>query len=83
MKVILKFFIFLSFYQTFISSVFAFERIKLKDVEALTFYKGRYTVGRKPIAQLNCKSHHGLCYKYQPEVVQCQNVGFDGLDAQW
>ena len=77
MRALVKFLFLLSFYQL----VFAFERVKLKDVQALTFYEGRYTIGRKPIPQLSCRSR--LCGKHQPAVVQCQNVGFDGIDYQW
>lgn len=62
-----------------IQLAFGYQRIKLKDVNALTLYRDRYTIGRKPIPQLSCS---GLCSK-QPDVVQCTNQGFDGLDYQW
>jgi len=75
MRLIFNLFIFLTLYQL----CYGFERVKLKDVEAITFYRGRYTTGRKPIPMLTCT---GLC-KNSPEIVQCQNVGWDGIDAQW
>ena len=81
MRSILKFLVLLIFCVT-LHECFGFERVKLKNVGALTLYKGRYTIGRKPISQLICKSSSGLC-RNQPEVVQCQNVGFDGKDYQW
>ena len=77
MRSLITFLVLLSFYQL----VVAYERVKLKNVQALTFYEGRYTIGRKPIPQLSCRSR--LCSKQQPAVVQCQNVGFDGMDYQW
>lgn len=48
MKSIFIFLTFLTLYQL----CYAYERVKLKDVQALTFHQGRYTIGRKPIAQL-------------------------------
>lgn len=77
MRLLIKLLVLLSLY----SLVFAYQRVRLKDVQALTLHKGLYTIGRKPIPQLSCKSRH--CGQYSPDTVQCQNVGFDGQDAQW
>lgn len=60
------------------------DRIRLRDVTALTFSRGQYTTGRRSasIPQLQCVG--GSAYgKYSPKVVQCYNRGFDGIDVQW
>ncbi|EPZ36359.1 DUF1183-domain-containing protein [Rozella allomycis CSF55] len=61
----------------------AAKKILLRDVQALTFYKGLYTKSSrtKSIPQLKCVGN-SIC-KYSPSVVQCKNVGFDGNDVQW
>ncbi|CAB3404179.1 unnamed protein product [Caenorhabditis bovis] len=62
----------------------ASDRVKLRDVSALTLYKGKWTTGRRssPTLQLKCigGSAKGA---YEPKVVQCSNQGFDGTDVQW
>jgi len=58
--------------------------VLLSDVKALTFHKNQLANSNrtKPVAQLNC--HGQPCSKYQPDVVQCQNVGDSGDgDVQW
>ncbi len=40
-------------------------------------YRGTY------IFQLQCIGGTASDKKFQPEVVQCTRVGFDGSDAQW
>lgn len=32
---------------------------------------------------MKCNSDKLTCYKYAPDVVQCYNRGFDGVDVQW
>ncbi|KAF3825513.1 hypothetical protein GH733_005495 [Mirounga leonina] len=60
-------------------------RILLRDVKALTLYHDRYTTSRRldPIPQLKCVGGTAGCDSYTPEVIQCQNKGWDGYDVQW
>ncbi|KAK2815519.1 hypothetical protein Q5P01_025986 [Channa striata] len=59
--------------------------VLLRDVQVLTLYKGRYTAARRsnPIPQLQCVGGSAGCQAFIPEVVQCQNKGWDGVDVQW
>ncbi|XP_035515641.1 store-operated calcium entry-associated regulatory factor [Morone saxatilis] len=59
--------------------------VLLRDVQVLTLYKGRYTTARRssPIPQLQCVGGSAGCQAFVPEVVQCQNKGWDGVDVQW
>ncbi|XP_017576301.1 store-operated calcium entry-associated regulatory factor [Pygocentrus nattereri] len=59
--------------------------VLLRDVQALTLYRGRYTAARRtsPIPQLQCVGGSAGCGSFTPEVVQCQNKGWDGVDVQW
>ena len=60
----------------------AFAKIKLSDVDALTFRAGEMTTGRRsaPLPQLKCT---GACTASVPKTIQCKNIGSDGLDVQW
>lgn len=60
------------------------KKVKLKDVEVLTLYQGKYTTGRRssPVPQLQCLGGSAGCYD-APSVVQCYNKGSDGQDVQW
>ncbi|XP_071775917.1 store-operated calcium entry-associated regulatory factor [Centroberyx gerrardi] len=59
--------------------------VLLRDVQVLTLYRGRYTTARRssPVLQLQCVGGSAGCGAFVPEVVQCQNKGWDGADAQW
>ncbi|KAL6467252.1 hypothetical protein MHYP_G00250560 [Metynnis hypsauchen] len=59
--------------------------VLLRDVQALTLYRGRYTAARRtsPVPQLQCVGGSAGCGSFTPEVVQCQNKGWDGVDVQW
>lgn len=59
--------------------------VLLRDIQVLTLYKGRYTTGRRssPVPQLQCTGGSAGCQAFVPEVVQCQNKGWDGVDVQW
>ncbi|GAA6227153.1 store-operated calcium entry-associated regulatory factor [Lates japonicus] len=59
--------------------------VLLRDIQVLTLYKGRYTTARRssPIPQLQCVGGSAGCQAFVPEVVQCQNKGWDGVDVQW
>ncbi|KAG7461999.1 hypothetical protein MATL_G00197160 [Megalops atlanticus] len=59
--------------------------VLLRDVQALTLYRGRYTNSRRtsPVPQLQCVGGSAGCSSFVPEVVQCQNKGWDGIDVQW
>lgn len=58
--------------------------VLLRDVQALTLYRGRYTTARRssPVPQLQCVGGSAGCSAFIPEVVQCQNKGWDGVDVQ-
>ncbi|KAM4611840.1 store-operated calcium entry-associated regulatory factor isoform 1-T1 [Polymixia lowei] len=59
--------------------------VLLQDVKVLTLYKGRYTTARRsaPVMQVQCVGGSAGCGAFVPDVVQCQNKGWDGVDAQW
>nr|XP_046256552.1 store-operated calcium entry-associated regulatory factor [Scatophagus argus] len=59
--------------------------VLLRDVQVLTLYRGRYTTARRssPVPQLQCVGGSAGCKAFVPEVVQCQNKGWDGVDVQW
>ncbi|XP_074521451.1 store-operated calcium entry-associated regulatory factor [Halichoeres trimaculatus] len=59
--------------------------VLLRDVQVLTLYKDRYTAARRssPVPQLKCVGGSAGCQAFIPEVVQCQNKGWDGVDVQW
>jgi hypothetical protein len=59
------------------------KKILLKNVNALTFHAGQWTDHRRlpAIPQLQCIS--GPCGQAPIRVMQCRNVGFDGVDIQW
>ncbi|KAG7235873.1 hypothetical protein INR49_002070, partial [Caranx melampygus] len=59
--------------------------VLLRDIQVLTLYKGRYTTARRssPVPQLQCVGGSAGCHAFIPDVVQCQNKGWDGVDVQW
>ncbi|WRT65187.1 uncharacterized protein IL334_002130 [Kwoniella shivajii] len=60
------------------------KKVPLKGIKTLTFYSNQLTASRRvdPIPQLKCIG--SACKLYQPEVVQCVNMGDDGLGGvQW
>jgi len=59
------------------------DRVRLKNVEALTLYSDRWTTSRRsaPVKQLTCVG--GSCNGAQLQAAQCYNRGFDGNDVQW
>ncbi|XP_029910045.1 store-operated calcium entry-associated regulatory factor isoform X2 [Myripristis murdjan] len=59
--------------------------VLLRDVQALTLHRGRYTTARRssPVPQLQCVGGSAGCKAFAPDVVQCQNKGWDGVDVQW
>lgn len=66
------------------------QKVKLAEIDHLTFYKDRFTTGRRlsPVPQLKCDSNLHLisysnCYKFQPDVVHCYNRGIDATAVKW
>lgn len=59
-----------------------YKKALLRDIGSLTLHKGKWTTGRRsdPVLQSNCVS--GSC-EHAPDVIQCQNRGWDGNDVQW
>jgi len=58
------------------------EKVLLGEVKALTLRKGLMTTGRRSIPVPQLKRVGGGA-QYEPDVVQCVNVGHDGNDYQW
>lgn len=66
------------------------QKIKLTEIDHLTFHKDRLTTGRRlsPVSQLKCDSNlylisYSNCYKFQPQIVHCYNRNVGGLVVQW
>jgi len=59
------------------------DKVKLKDVKALTLYSGALTTGRhsSPVPQLRCVGGSANC-AFLPQKVQCYNKGSDGHGFQ-
>ncbi|KAM9314363.1 store-operated calcium entry-associated regulatory factor [Pholidichthys leucotaenia] len=59
--------------------------VLLRDIQALTLYRNRYTTARRstPVPQLKCVGGSAGCHSFAPDVVQCVNRGWDGVDVQW
>ncbi|KAG5845466.1 hypothetical protein ANANG_G00139420 [Anguilla anguilla] len=59
--------------------------VLLREVQVLTLYRGQYTTSRRtsPVPQLQCIGGSAGCSSFVPDVVQCQNKGWDGIDVQW
>lgn len=67
-------------------AAYGHRKIRLTDVRAITLSKNKYTNGRRssPIPQISCTHGDACGYReYEPEVVQCVNVGSDGIDVNW
>lgn len=60
------------------------DKVLLSDVKAVTLQQGRMTNGRRsaPVPQLSCVGGAAR-HKFQPQTVQCINMGSDGHDMQW
>ncbi|KZV84649.1 DUF1183-domain-containing protein, partial [Exidia glandulosa HHB12029] len=58
-------------------------KVKLSDIESLTFYAGEKTAARRtsPIDQLKCIGKP--CRTYKPDVVRCINTGGIGVEVDW
>ena len=55
------------------------DAVRLEDIQVLTFRKGERSAAHrsKSVPQLKCVGGEA-CRKYEPEVVQCRNMGSDG-----
>eukprot|EP00055_Hartaetosiga_balthica_P009564 m.38356 g.38356 ORF g.38356 m.38356 type:complete len:313 (+) comp6793_c0_seq1:125-1063(+) len=61
-------------------------RVLLTGIQSLTFSADRMSDARRvsPIPQLKCIGGSAHCNSNKlPRVMQCQNVGTDGVDVQW
>lgn len=69
----------------FFSAVFGADRVRLLEIQTLTFQEGKRTTGRRssPIPQLKCIGGSAGLKGSQPKAVQCYNRGSDGRDVQW
>jgi hypothetical protein len=61
-----------------------YKKVLLKDISTLTLYASKITTGRRssPIPQLQCIGGDA-CVEGRDLVMQCQNVGWDGVDVNW
>jgi len=66
-------------------SSYSDDKILLEKVNVLTFTKGHMTTGNRSqrLPQLQCVGGSACSSRYEPSVVQCKNVGSDGIDVQW
>lgn len=73
----------MSFYENWHLNVYV-DAVLLQNVQTLTLYRGRYTTARRssPVPQLKCVGGSAGCHAFVPEVVQCRNRGWDGVDVQ-
>ena len=64
----------------FLTSVGAHERIRMKDIKALTFVNNKLTTGNRkpPVLQMVCAGGDACGESHKIEVIQCVNVGSDG-----
>ena len=69
------------FYDKLLLNISA-DAVLLQNVQ--TLYRGRYTTARRssPVPQLKCVGGSAGCHTFVPDVVQCQNRGWDGVDVQ-
>lgn len=76
--------IFCSIYYAVGQSAAYEQKINIRNIQALTFRKGYMTTGRRlpPVVQLKRVGGNAQT-SYEPEIVQCKNVGFDGISVQW
>jgi hypothetical protein len=61
-------------------------KILLRDIQALTFHRNKLSSARRtsPVPQLTCVGGDACkLQEYLPDVVQCTNVGWDGVEVQW
>ncbi|KAL1439438.1 hypothetical protein MTO96_010252 [Rhipicephalus appendiculatus] len=69
---------------TLIPSCSSDDKVKLTEVQVLTFRQGLYTTSRRShsVPQLNCRGGSAGCID-QPTVIECYNRGTSGQDVQW
>ena len=73
---------------TFLITLFilttAQEKVLLSSVRGLTFYRGRYTTGRRAAPSMQLKRVGGEAQtNFEPESIYCENRGTDGMSIQW
>ncbi|KAG9294973.1 hypothetical protein G9A89_017767 [Geosiphon pyriformis] len=64
--------------------------VLLTTVKTLTLYKGKKTTGKRTspgvlsveVPQIECVGGDA-CHIFEPDVIQCNNMGSDGEDVQW
>ncbi|XP_046544739.1 store-operated calcium entry-associated regulatory factor-like [Haliotis rubra] len=61
------------------------DRVLLREISAITLRHGMQTNARRSssVPQVKCVGGSAGCHAFVPQVVQCQNRGFDGYDVQW
>ncbi|KAF8339680.1 uncharacterized protein EI90DRAFT_3279271 [Cantharellus anzutake] len=60
-----------------------YRRVLLSSIKSLTLFSDEYTLARRasPIPQLTCIGQ--VCDVFQPEAIQCFNIGGTGTDVKW
>eukprot|EP01080_Neovahlkampfia_damariscottae_P002893 gene2893-4736_t len=60
------------------------QKVLLSSVKGLTFYRGRYTTGRRLAPSMQMKRVGGDAKtNFEPDSVYCENRGTDGISIQW
>jgi len=60
-----------------------YDKLLLQDLKTFTVFKNRVTKGRRSrVLQLEC-TEGDACQYFQPQSMQCIQIGFDGYNASW
>lgn len=61
-----------------------FVKVPVEYIRSLDFYKGKSTIGKKPVPQQTCYDNTGkLCHQYQPKKISCKNYGSRNGRVNW
>lgn len=60
-------------------------KVHIQNIQVITLQQGAYTTGRRTnsIPQLKCVGGSASWYANVVTTMQCQNMGFDGIDVNW
>ena len=62
-----------------------YKKVRLTDIDVLTFKSGAMTTGRRssPVNQMQCVGGSARFDSSKVSNIQCKNAGFDGNDVNW
>lgn len=55
------------------------QEVNLLNLTGLSFYSDQYTIGDKPVEQLQCKSGGNECDEFRPKIIYCKNEDYMNL----